>query len=195
MPLARISLTLSRHFSLSFIASGRCSGIHPVSSYSWCMYVRAGRPAFTWLYAGVHKSTSLMRLPLLLQQCTACLVRLTWIVFVMGEFIYLNIFLHRILFSRGFPPLLTYTFLPLSILSLYLIASASSIHKDSLFSFSSNIVRFSWFGNSVTFLFPLLFHSNPIFHSYILGALFYMFFYKCFRSISIFDILISSKVV
>ena len=45
-PLARISLTLSRHFSLSFIASGRSSGLHPVSSHSCCMYVRAGRPAF-----------------------------------------------------------------------------------------------------------------------------------------------------
>ena len=31
VPLARISLTLSRHFSLSFIASGRSSGLHPVS--------------------------------------------------------------------------------------------------------------------------------------------------------------------
>ena len=46
MPLARISLTLSHHFSLSFIASGRFSGLHPVSSHSCCMYVRAGRPAF-----------------------------------------------------------------------------------------------------------------------------------------------------
>ena len=34
MPLARISLTLSRHFSLSFIASGRSSWLHPVSSHS-----------------------------------------------------------------------------------------------------------------------------------------------------------------
>ena len=32
MPLARISLTLSCHFSLSFIASGRSSGLHPISS-------------------------------------------------------------------------------------------------------------------------------------------------------------------
>ena len=30
VPLARISLILSRHFSLSFIASGRSSGLHPV---------------------------------------------------------------------------------------------------------------------------------------------------------------------
>ena len=33
VPLARISLTLSRHFFLSFIASGRSSGLHPVSSH------------------------------------------------------------------------------------------------------------------------------------------------------------------
>ena len=44
--VARISLTLSRHFSLSFIASGRSSGQHPVSSHSCWIYVRAGRPAF-----------------------------------------------------------------------------------------------------------------------------------------------------
>ena len=44
VPLARISLTLSHHFSLSFIASGRFSGLHPVSSHSCCMYVLAGRP-------------------------------------------------------------------------------------------------------------------------------------------------------
>ena len=84
LPLARISLTLSRHFSLTFIASGRSSGLHPVSSHSCCMYVRAGRPAFARPYAGVHRSTSLMSLSLLLQQCPACLVRLAWIVFVMG---------------------------------------------------------------------------------------------------------------
>ena len=42
---ARISLTLSRHSSLSFIALGRSSGQQPVSSHSCWMYVRAGRPA------------------------------------------------------------------------------------------------------------------------------------------------------
>ena len=56
VPLARISLTLSRHFFLSFIASGGSSGLHLVSSHSCCMYVRAGRPAFTRPYAGVHRS-------------------------------------------------------------------------------------------------------------------------------------------
>ena len=82
--VARISLTLSRHFSLSFIASGRSSGLHPVSSNSCCMYVRTGRPAFARSYVGVHRSTSLMSSSPLLQQCLACLVRLTSIVFVMG---------------------------------------------------------------------------------------------------------------
>ena len=82
--LARISLTLSRHFFLSFIASGRSSGLHPVSSHSCCMYIRAGRPALARPYVGVYRSTSLMSLSLLLQQCPACLVRLTWMVFVIG---------------------------------------------------------------------------------------------------------------
>ena len=84
VPLARITLTLSSHFSLSFITSGRSSVLHPVSSHSCCMYVRAGRPAFAWPYVEVHWSTSLMSSSLLFQQFPACLVRLTWIVFMMG---------------------------------------------------------------------------------------------------------------
>ena len=82
--VARISLTLSRHFSLSFIALGRSSGQHLVSSHSCWMYVCAGRPAFAQPCVGVHKSTSFMSSSLLLQQCPACLVCLTWIVFVIG---------------------------------------------------------------------------------------------------------------
>ena len=82
--LAWISLTLSLHISLSFIASGRSSGCLPVSSHNCCMYVRAGRPAFDWPYAGVHRSTSLTISSLLLQHCPACLVRLAFIVFVIG---------------------------------------------------------------------------------------------------------------
>ena len=65
--VARISLTLSRHSSLSFIALGRSSGQHPVSSHSCWMYVRAGRPAFARPCVGIHKSTSLMSSSLLLQ--------------------------------------------------------------------------------------------------------------------------------
>ena len=68
MSLARISLILFRHFSLSFIASARSSGLHPVSSHTCCMYVRAGRPAFARPYVGVHRSTSLMNSSLLLRK-------------------------------------------------------------------------------------------------------------------------------
>ena len=71
--VARISLTLSRHSSRSFIALGWSSGQHPVSSHSCWMYVRAGRPAFARPCVGVHWSTSLMSSSLLLQQCPACL--------------------------------------------------------------------------------------------------------------------------
>ena len=84
MLLAQISLTLSHHFSPSFIASGRSSELHPVSSHSCCMHVRAGRPVFARPYVGVHRSTSLMSSSLLHQQCPACLVHLTWIVSMMG---------------------------------------------------------------------------------------------------------------
>ena len=65
--VAQISLTLSRRSSLSFIALGRFSGQHCVSSHSCWMYVRAGRPAFVQPCVGVHKSTSLMSSSLLLQ--------------------------------------------------------------------------------------------------------------------------------
>ena len=46
---ARISLTLSLHVSLSFIAFGRSSGLHPVSSHSCCMYVCSSRSSCFWL--------------------------------------------------------------------------------------------------------------------------------------------------
>ena len=69
--VAQISLTLSRHSSLSFIALGRSSGQHTVSSHSCRMYVRAGRSTFARPCVGVHKSTSLMSSSLLLQQCPA----------------------------------------------------------------------------------------------------------------------------
>ena len=84
LPPARISLTLSHHFSLSFIPFGRSSGLNPVSSHSCCMYVRAGHPTLARPYVEVHRCTSLINSSLLLQQCPACLICLTWIIFVMG---------------------------------------------------------------------------------------------------------------
>ena len=65
---------------LSSIAFSRSSGVHPVSAQSCC--ILAGWPAFAHPYKGVHRSTSHISSSLLLQQCPACLVRLTWIVFV-----------------------------------------------------------------------------------------------------------------
>ena len=84
VPPARISLTLSRHSTLSFIASGRSSGLHPVSTQSRCLLVRAGYPALAQTCAGVYWRTSLMISSLLLQLCPACLVHQTLIVFVIG---------------------------------------------------------------------------------------------------------------
>ena len=77
VPLAQISLTLSCHLFLSFITSSRSSGLHPVSSHSCCMLVRAGRQAFARPCVGVHRSTSLMSSSRDPQQCPAYLVRLT----------------------------------------------------------------------------------------------------------------------
>ena len=81
---ARISLSLSCHSSLSFIASSRSSGLHPVSSQSCCKKVRAGHPTFARPCEEFYGRTSLMSLSLILQLCPACLVRLTCIVFAMG---------------------------------------------------------------------------------------------------------------
>ena len=84
VPSARISMTLSRHTSLSSIALSRSSELHPVSSQSYCMLVRACRPAFARPCEGVHRSTSLMSSLQLFQQNPTCLAHLTLIVFVMG---------------------------------------------------------------------------------------------------------------
>ena len=58
--------------------------VRSVSAQICCMYVLAGHPVFARPCEGVHRSMSLMNSSLLLQQCPACLVSLTWIVFVVG---------------------------------------------------------------------------------------------------------------
>ena len=84
MPPAQISLTLSRHFSLSFIASDKSSGLHPVSHIAAvCMFESVVLLLLGHMW-GIHRSTSLMSSSQLLQQSPAYLVRLVWIVFVMG---------------------------------------------------------------------------------------------------------------
>ena len=84
VPLARISLTLSRHFSLSLSPLAGLQGYIPYPHIAFCMYILAGLPAFARPYVGFHRSISLMSSSLLLQGCPACLVRLTRIVFMMG---------------------------------------------------------------------------------------------------------------
>ena len=61
-PSVRISLIVSCHHSLSSVACGRSSGLHPLSEQSCCMYLRAGHLAFALPCVGVHWSTSLMSL-------------------------------------------------------------------------------------------------------------------------------------
>ena len=84
VPSAQISLTLSHHPSLSSIAPGKSSRLHPVSAQSCCISVLVGCPVFAHPCEGVHRNMSLMSSSILLQQCSACLVRLTRIVSMMG---------------------------------------------------------------------------------------------------------------
>ena len=88
MLLARFSLALSRHSSLSSIAPSRSFMLHPVSAAAAAEMLLIGsscssntaRPC-----EGVYRSTSSMSLSLLLQQYPAYLVRITWMVFEMGD--------------------------------------------------------------------------------------------------------------
>ena len=53
--------------------------------FTYLLYVCSNwSSSFCLAISGVHRSTSLMSSSLLLQQCPACLVRLTWIIFVVG---------------------------------------------------------------------------------------------------------------
>ena len=71
VPLAQISLILPRHFSLSFIASGRSSGLHPVSSHSCCIFELVILPLLghMWESIVVHHLWALL-LPGLIQYCS-----------------------------------------------------------------------------------------------------------------------------
>ena len=133
MSLARISLPLSHHASLLFIDSGRSSGLYPVSSQSYCMYVRAGLPAFAWPCEGVHSRRSLMSSSPLLQQCPTCLVRLTSIVFAMrGRCPYSCCFVGCCLqdvfqIARSILVLLPSSFFSIRFVSVHLVHPYSSI--------------------------------------------------------------------
>ena len=79
-----ISMTISRQPSLSFIVPERSYAQHPVSSHSWSMWVLGGRPTLACSCVGFYRRTSLMSSSLFLQQCPACLVRITHMVYKMG---------------------------------------------------------------------------------------------------------------
>ena len=81
--LARVFLTLSlsirpHHPSLP------ASPLNSILCLSRAIVDFAGRPALAPSYEGVHGRTSLVSSSLFLQQCPACLIRLTWMVLVMG---------------------------------------------------------------------------------------------------------------
>ena len=133
MPPGRISLTLFCHSSLSFIASSQSSGLHSVSSLSCCMWVQAGRPAFARPCEGVHRRTSLMSSSHLLQQCPACLVRLTFIVFKMvGRWPYSYCFVECCLkdlfkIARSILVLLPSSFFSIRLVSVHVVHPYNSI--------------------------------------------------------------------
>ena len=89
VPLAWISLTLSLSLSLatSPYRSSPPAGLQGYIPYphiaAVCMFALVVLLLLGHIW-GVHLSTSLMSTSLLFQQCPACLVRLTVIVFVMG---------------------------------------------------------------------------------------------------------------
>ena len=185
MPPARISLTLSRHFSLSFITSGWSSWLHPVSSHSCCMYVRAGHPAFSRPYVGVHRSTSLMSSSLLLQQCPACLVRLTWIVFVMrGRCLYswslvgcCCIFFVVYIFLSI---LLSASYFTINILFFYCLYNFFIVYIFSFYYLYCFYSLYHFFTVCIIFLLSLLFLQSISFFCCLYNFFYYLLFFTVY---------------
>ena len=82
--LAWISLTLSRPSLYRSLLLAGLQGYIPYPHIATVCIFEQVVLLLLGQMLGVHRSTSLMSLSLLLQQCPACLVRLTWIVFMMG---------------------------------------------------------------------------------------------------------------
>ena len=79
-----LSLSLSRYVSISSIAQGKSSRLHPVPLLSWYMQVLDGQPTMVSPWVRIHKRRLFMNLSLLLQQCPAIFFRFTEIVWDMG---------------------------------------------------------------------------------------------------------------
>ena len=60
--------------SLSSIALGRSSKLHPVFAQRWCKLGLAGRLTLACSCVQVHRRTSIISSLLLIQQCSTCLV-------------------------------------------------------------------------------------------------------------------------
>ena len=101
VPSAWITLIFSRHLSLSFIASGRSSGLHPISSLNCRMYVRAGRPAFARPCEGVYRSTSLMSSSLLFQQSLSLSLYIYIYIYILLVHRNIYIYMHQQYATRG----------------------------------------------------------------------------------------------
>ena len=67
------------------IHSSRASSLHSASLKRCCRYVLLGYPKLTCPCAGVYWRTSMIISFLILWQCPACLVCLTWMVLEMGS--------------------------------------------------------------------------------------------------------------
>ena len=145
MPSARISLTLFRPPPPSFIAFGRSSELHPVSTQSFCMKVRAGRPAFARPCEGVHRSILLITSSLVLQLCPVFLACLTLIVFVMGgKWSYRCCFVgccHQDLFhiARSIPVSFPSSLFSIRFVSVHVVPPLSGIPQDHTKSYIATI--------------------------------------------------------
>ena len=84
-PSISLSLSLSLRPFQSSITPVRSWRLQPVSAQCCCVRVPAWWPTLVRPYGGVHLRTSLTSSSLFLQQSSACLVRLTWMVCQMGN--------------------------------------------------------------------------------------------------------------
>ena len=105
--VARVSLTLSRHFSLSLIASVRSSGLHPVFSHSCWMYVQS-----IYIYIGREE-----KIP----------INNTTRFFFVCVYIYIYIYIHTHLLLHLFPSLSPFFFFFFSIINIPYSISIYSI--------------------------------------------------------------------
>ena len=143
MSLPGMYLALPQHSSLSSIAFGRSSRLHPVSAQSCSRLVLTGRPTLARPCEEVQRSTSLMCSPLLQQHCSVCLFRRVWMVLEMkGRWLYCCSFVgcsFQDFFITTFSILLQLpsSFYSIRFVSVYLVHQYSSIPGKYVFYFGN----------------------------------------------------------